>query len=341
MNRLARPGWVLRILLVAGVLLLAYRVVTEKWSELTAYRYELVLSPLPLLGAVLLAAAVYPLQISIWRRFMVHFGSSVSFPDAAHVWLLANLGKYVPGKLWTVAGAGVLAHRANLGSGSAVVSVFVLQFLAVATAFLLAAPFPFPETSVPIAGPVRLGAVVIGVITIGLVAGSRIGGGLRLRRLLPDRLALPPSIPLRLLALGTTVNAIVWLLYGLSLWLLARGVLPDPGLPLSTAVSAFAIAYVVGFLALFAPGGIGPRETILLTILAETSGAGPAAVIVVSSRLLLTVLELVLAIPFFFRRLSPGGGPAREGRASDGISPGERDSGSPRPPPGERRSRGT
>jgi uncharacterized membrane protein YbhN (UPF0104 family) len=101
--------------------------------------------------------------------------------------------------------------------------------------------------------------------------------------------------------------------YGLALWLLARGLLPHAGLGLLPATTVFTTSYLAGFLALFAPGGIGVREGALVATMQRAGLATPAeaAVIAVASRIWLTVLEIIpgliaLLIPTTRRAASAG-----------------------------------
>jgi uncharacterized membrane protein YbhN (UPF0104 family) len=57
------------------------------------------------------------------------------------------------------------------------------------------------------------------------------------------------------------------------------------------ATGGFAAAYVLGYVALIAPGGIGVREMVLSTLLAPVMGAGPSVVLTLASRILVTITE--------------------------------------------------
>jgi len=89
-----------------------------------------------------------------------------------------------------------------------------------------------------------------------------------------------------------------WGTYGAALWMLARGLVPDAPipLPLATAIGAFALGYILGLLALFAPGGVGVRELVLVGLLAPFLGSGGAVVVSVASRVLLTLMEAAAAL---------------------------------------------
>jgi uncharacterized membrane protein YbhN (UPF0104 family) len=97
-------------------------------------------------------------------------------------------------------------------------------------------------------------------------------------------------------------NVFAWVAYGVALIFLARGMLPDLRLSLPQAIGVFTCSYLVGFIALFAPGGLGPRESVFLLLLAGDIGLKPAAALALASRLLLTGTEVLPAVPLLLRR---------------------------------------
>jgi len=107
--------------------------------------------------------------------------------------------------------------------------------------------------------------------------------------------------PLGALLTAAVANVMAWSGYGVALWLLARGLTEVP-LPLGLAIGAFAASYLIGFLALIAPAGLGVREGVFILMLDHAVGTPAAVALAVASRLLLTVTELGAAVPFL---LSP------------------------------------
>jgi uncharacterized membrane protein YbhN (UPF0104 family) len=93
---------------------------------------------------------------------------------------------------------------------------------------------------------------------------------------------------------------------------LARGLLPGISLSLAQAIGVFTCSYLVGFIALFAPGGLGPRESVFLLMLAGEIGLKPAAGLALASRLLLTGTEVLPAVPLLLRRRAPSPPSVRE-----------------------------
>ena len=122
-----------------------------------------------------------------------------------------------------------------------------------------------------------------------------------LRRLL--RLAAPDAEargapPVAGIVFGIGANLVAWVGYGFALWLLTRGLLPAAGLDPALAIAVFTASYLAGFLALFAPGGIGVREGLFILMLQGPLGIAAATALALASRVLLTITEFGAAVPF-------------------------------------------
>ena len=296
---------VLQWLLGAAIVALAVRSLVRNWDDLRAQPLDWSIEPGWLLLSAVVVWLMYALLIAAWRTMLGAWGRGLDFWSAARIWTVSSLGKYVPGKVWAVAGMAVMAQRAGVGAGPATASAIILQVLAIGTGTAVAA----------LTGWGSLRDVYPGVERgmTALLALSILGAGVLLwppsmRKVL--RLAMPevdsPAPPLGAVAFGIAANTIAWAGYGVALWLLARGLLPGTGLGLLRAVAVFTASYLAGFLALFAPGGIGVREGVFILMLQGPIGIGAATALAIASRLLLTVTELGAAVPFLlFPRRRP------------------------------------
>jgi hypothetical protein len=65
--------------------------------------------------------------------------------------------------------------------------------------------------------------------------------------------------------------------------------------PVAFYMGAFAIAWLAGLVAIYAPGGIGVREAVLVAFLGGRIGAADALVVAAASRLILIVVDVLLA----------------------------------------------
>ncbi len=299
---------------IAGALLVAVAVrsVVINWQSLRAEPVAWQLSPAWLATSVLVVFASYAVLIEAWRRVVLSMGERLTFLVAARIWFLASLGKYVPGKVWAVAGAAVLAQRAGVDPAVAVAGALVLQVLALASGAAVVALTAREAFQAAGQGAVPIAALVI-ILSIAGVAVLTAQPLLdRIGRLLPRSWPRLRAIPPAMVAAAFVANTLAWTGYGVALLLLARGLLPDVNLSLPQAVGVFTCSYLVGFIALFAPGGLGPRESVFLLMLAGDIGLKPAAALALASRLLLTGTEVLPAIPLLFRRPSPNPPSVRE-----------------------------
>lgn len=298
-----------RLLLKAGqifvaliVVLLAALALRSNWGQFRAQEIEWRLAPGWLALSVAAVLTSYAVLVWAWRLVVVSQRQRLPYWEAARIWALASLGKYLPGKVWSVAGAWVLAQRAGVDPSVAVLSALVLQALAVASGVMVGT-LPIARLVSGEGAWLPLAAAAAGVVAlVGLWGLSSDAVAAALRRLAPGRLGELRPLGKGTLAVALAANLTAWLGYGLALWLLARAILPDVELGVAQAIGVFAAAYTVGFVMLIAPGGVGPRESVFVLLAMPIVGPKAALALAVASRLQLTALELGVALPFFRRR---------------------------------------
>jgi uncharacterized membrane protein YbhN (UPF0104 family) len=281
--------WVVQGLVTLAVVAFVGRALARNWDQFRSLHVTLTIGPGWIAGSVLMVLLTYVMQVESWRRILAGWGQGLTFRAAARVWSLANLGRYVPGKVWSVAGLVVLARQAGVEAGPAAASAFVLQAISLGTGVAVVAAVA--PGSAP---PLRLAAAgVAAILTIAVLVWPRTAR--RLGRLVDATAPLEPLRPAAVLA-GAALTVLSWGTYGAAFWMLARGLVPDTPLPLTAAIGAFTLGYILGLLALFAPGGVGVRELVLIGLLAPFLGSGGAVAVSVASRLVLTVLEAAAAL---------------------------------------------
>jgi glycosyltransferase 2 family protein len=310
----ARPKLWRGLQFIAGALLvgLAIQAIAANWQSLQAQPIEWQFSTGWIVASVLAVFASYTVLIEAWRRVVLSMGEKLAFLTAARIWFLASLGKYVPGKVWAVAGAAVLAQRAGVDPSVAVAGALVLQVLAVASGAAVVAVTAGRAFQAMGQGGVPIAATVILLSLLGVAALTSQPFLERIGRLLPDSWPRPRAIPVGMVVAAFVANVVAWIGYGVGLLLLARGLLPGVVLSLPQAIGVFTCSYLAGFIALFAPGGLGPRESVFLLLLAGDIGLKPAAALALASRLLLTGTEVLPAVPLLLRRGAPSPPTVRE-----------------------------
>jgi glycosyltransferase 2 family protein len=292
-RRIRALQWLLGLAIVG----FATRSLVRNWDQLQAQRLEWSIRPAWILLSAVVVWLMYALLIAAWRRMLAAWGRGLDLWSASRIWTVSSLGKYLPGKLWAVAGMAVMARQAGVGAGAATGSAVILQVLAVGTGAAVAALTGWGALRAAYPGAVSGLVILLAAALAGI--GLILWPGLLTRVL---RIAAPEAGPVTppagAVAFGALANTVAWLGYGFALWLLAHGLLPAAGLELLPAIAVFTASYLAGFLALFAPGGIGVREGVFILMLQGSIGIGAATALAIASRLLLTVTELGAAVPF-------------------------------------------
>jgi hypothetical protein len=299
----ARPGrrWWRWAQGLAGVAIVGYaaRLLISNWGAVRGAPLEWAWRPLPLIASVALVLATYALLAEAWRRMVHGWGIGVPRWTAARIWVLSSMGKYLPGKVWTLAGMAVLAQGAGVPPGVAAASAILLQLISLATgAVVIAATGLVPARQ--LSPDLRLGIVVLlGVVAVGLALLLRPGAvNAVLGRLVGPAGRLPGPPASRSVAFGALANGMAWVWYGVAVYWLAAGLFEASGLELRTAIAAFTASYVAGFLFLVAPGGLGVRESVFVLLTQSALGPAQALALAAGSRVAMTVADLLAAAPF-------------------------------------------
>src|SRR3989441_10591417 len=213
--------WAAQIAIATLVVRMVWGAIVKNWGEFRSLHVSLAPRPGWIALSVLVVFLTYALQIESWRRLLAGWTQHLSYGRAARIWLVVNLGRYVPGKVWSVAGLIVLAQRAGVESWAAGASAFATQAIGTATAVaVVAAAAPSAES------PLRLvAAALVAVATIGVLAWER---GARALAGLVGRADQFRRLPLAAVAESAGLAVAGWVPYGFGVWLLGRG-LGAPG----------------------------------------------------------------------------------------------------------------
>jgi len=250
--------------------------------------------------AVLLTASCvlllvgYGISATLWGRFVRDLGGPPIPPATAmRTFLIANLGRYLPGKVWQIAGLALLARREGVSAPVATGAAIAGQAFAIVGATIVGG-----AALLSVGGELRTAGYLVLLVTLaGVVVASLPRVSRRLLRLWfrllrsepPDGMRLGPGFTPKWVAMYT----LNWVVYVVSfrVFMLAFDL---PGTFLETA-PAFAAAYVVGYVMVFSPAGIGIREGVLTFFLAPVTGHGAAAAISLLARIWTTAVEVVPA----------------------------------------------
>ncbi len=243
-----------------------------------------------LLALALLLGGFGMVSIGIaWHTAVRVLGGSIGLLPTLRAYFVGQLGKYVPGGVWAVMGRGEWVRSAGVPGAVAYSSVLLSMGSVYLAAVLLAA------TLVPVAGlfgsngDARYGFVLL-LLPLGfaLLHPRLVHAMLRgLRRVTGRDLAV--QVPRWGISSAVVLQQVPsWLLIGLATYSVAVA-FGEAG-SVVNIVAATAISWVVGFVVLPVPGGIGVRETAFVALATSLSPA-IAATVAVAARLVFVVVD--------------------------------------------------
>ncbi len=288
---------VIFILIFAAVLFYLVRSMASQWDVIRDYPWRFNFSWLACSAALLWVVSLSLVQL--WRYLLFSIsGQRLKFWTAFRITVLSNLGKYLPGKVWSMMGMFYMLNREGYSTATAFVGTVLHQaFTLIAGALFVTAVLGhtiFQGLSIL---PLVLGVVLAVIILYPGIFARILNCGLRLFKRPPVVIQLSFGRSLVLLVF----YVISWVLYGASFWCMLHGLGFQPDSFWAIA-AGFGAAYLLGYLAIFAPGGLGVREGVLSVLLASTMSPGLAAMIAVAARLWMTLIEASQLLPLVFAK---------------------------------------
>ena len=290
MSDLTRSPWLRAALLVLAAGLAVYGLASQ-WTQVQAALAEL--DGWDVAGAAVSAIAGLGGMLLAWRALLADLGSRLPVPAAIRVMFVGQLGKYVPGAVWAVAAQVELARdyavpRRRSGTASVVaMAVTLVVGLAAAgvTLPLVSAHAVRQYWWVLAVTPLAAACLYPPVIKFGLDRVLRVLG----------RAPLEGSVSRGGMARALGWTTLGWLCYGASAWFLISVFAGKGTGSYALSLGAYALAWAAGFLIVFFPGGIGPREVALIAVLAPVMPSASALVVALASRVVMTLGDLVWA----------------------------------------------
>lgn len=284
----------LKFLIVLVILFFFIRYIYFNWTSLSQYQWKFDYKLLA--GSLILVVANFIFLIQIWRRMISRMGYFLKFTKAFKIFFYSSMGKYVPGKVWSVMGMVYMAEKEGIPVQVSLTSAILNQAL----------------------------NMIGGLLFVGIVTGTKFLGNLPKILYLPIVLLLilfiyPPwmeialNFCLRLVKrepikinlsfkdnlVFTFLFMLSWGIYGIAFNIFIISLTPYSWNLLLFTASAFIFSYIIGFLSIFVPGGLGVREGILVFWLSSYFPLPVATLISLLSRLWMTAAEILgLAVSF-------------------------------------------
>jgi len=284
-SRLLRAGFVVVALVLGGIS------VANRWNDVRPVLHRLDAGWL----AVSFAAALLALIASaaMWRSLLADLGSRLPARVAGRVFLVSQLGKYVPGSVWPVLAQMELARDHDVPRTRAATASILVMVMNLASGLFVAA------VTIPVfAGDVAVRyrwMLLLAPVILAFLYPRVLNPLLSLVLRVAKRPPMEHELRLRDVSRAFAWSLAAWLAYGVHAWLLVLGVGTHSPEALPLAIGGFALAFCAGFLVVIVPAGAGVRDVALAAALSPVLGPGGAIVVSLASRLVLVVADLASA----------------------------------------------
>jgi uncharacterized membrane protein YbhN (UPF0104 family) len=284
--RLAQLSTALGLLIAVAGGVFVVRAIVDQWTEVRRSLNHANVAWL--VGGTLLAMAAMVSIALPWRRALALVGAQTRLSRIVAWYFVGEIGKYVPGGIWPVVGRGELGRRGGVPRATSYASV-ALSLGALYLAGMLVAALLLPIRLVRTGGTGWLWVLALLPVGLGLLHHRPLAWLVgRAERVLHRDLdvTVPPwSASLRLVL--SYVPS--WLLVGTSTWCIARAFAPDASW--LTIAPAAVLSWVVGFVLVPVPGGIGVREAAFVALVGSALPAGTRGTIAITARLVFMLAD--------------------------------------------------
>lgn len=230
----------------------------------------------------------------VWRR-LVHAitGTRIRFSEAYLQMASFAAGKYIPGKVWGIVARTAQLRRAAVSTRMSVLTSVVEQFAVLFSGgfvAVVAAALAFPDylPAIALTGV----AMLVGLILLSRHVPEIVKWVQRRRGIEVQHV---PDIAggLRLWLKLIVAYSMLWLITGMILSVIYFSLFDNTVSVgnLAALILANTIGFIVGFLAVFVPGGLGVREATTVAVLAPFFPIGEALIAAILLRALIVVFD--------------------------------------------------
>ncbi len=228
-------------------------------------------------------------SLMVWREMLADLGSRLSFPDAWRIMFIGQLGKYVPGSIWPVLAQSELGADHGVPRSRSALSVLLSYAVMTCSGAVVAmVTLPFATAS---SVAQYFWIIFLVPVAIVLLSPPVLNRLLRLTLRLSRQPALEQGVSFK--GLGRTMVWAVagWTFNGAMIYVMMRQLAGHQQGTLLVSIGAYSLSWVIGFVAVFAPAGVGVREAVMVAVLSTLTTPATALTVALVSRALGVVAD--------------------------------------------------
>jgi hypothetical protein len=290
MAHVIKAQWKSLIFSVA-LLFMGWLVYTQ-WSQIR--QLELHPDSFTMSLAVAVLVAIFFADAYGWHLILRAMGYEHQASQNVRIWMLSSLTRYLPGGVWGYVSRAAMCSEQGIPLAASGLGLYLETLMLMGTSLAVGFPALLSATGITL-NPAT--AVTIWM-AMGLLVHPKILSMLRRLPGRPGQLFAAEQLPSggRMLRLYFYYLAF-WVIFGATFVGFVLALYPLPTQAWITVGSSFSLSFLIGFVVLFAPSGIGVRESALYVLLLPFLPPAACLLITATSRLWLMLGEaLAVAI---------------------------------------------
>lgn len=263
----------------------------KNWREVYIYNWNFNFHYL-IISMLLLWIAMASATLMNKFIFAEIAGAQVGFWQMFRMYNISNLGRYLPGKVWSMLGLFYLASESGIKKRQTFLAVIAGEVAYKGSAILIGVLFFFFSATLKSYLPIMILLFAALIIFVHPKILNRIIN-IGLKLLKKDRVEI--NFKYSSILKYISLYFIVWILHSLAFYVFVNSIASTRDYNIVQFFTIMPLCWVVGYIMIFAPGGIGIREGMLVLILSEFLPPEVALVIAVLQRLWFIIVEALNA----------------------------------------------
>lgn len=273
----------------------------KNWNYITSYEWQF--HPVDLILVIIFLIPIYFINVLAWHYILLSLNQNINYKDNLRIWTFSNLARFIPGSVFQYPSRVLFLQKYNIPKKVSVVALFLEFALNIGVGIFVIALFSLftrPSNNLDYAIQMSSLIVLLGIFCWLILLNNL---SKQIIKLL-NRFGIDlPQISIKYLVYACILFFILFILGGISLLFVTRNITPVELNSIFEFIKIYALSWLIGYLVVLAPGGLGVQEITMSTLLGKIIPVPVALIIVIVFRIVLYISELIaLSVGLYLNR---------------------------------------
>jgi len=227
-------------------------------------------------------------QSYIWHLLLKHSHKRLPFKESFVTYFKSVITRYLPGGIWVFFARTYITMKLGFSKSQILFLITIESIMAVLSGGIIFLVIQPPTDYLVYLNLMLTIVIIVMAVLLALPRHFK-----KLFEMVFKRELSIVLLPIKVLITLIIIFIIHWFITGLALYCLINAFTAFSVAGILTLSGYFAVSWIIGFLFLIAPSGLGVREAVLIILLSPIIGISPATIISLLSRILFIFGELI------------------------------------------------